>query len=346
MEHQHGDAAEELCPAPLRRFLTAPASEDGRVELRGKCGAIVLHILYSLGFLSKADIEITPHAEIQENNSAPGFTSTSACRKLRRTFDSCDPFFTSKEGSPQGLYGEAVPSRRLSVTGVAMIMDALLQVNLQDRHAVDSFKFGGGVTLLHVLLGSEVGLLSDPALLQAAAMDTGITSDAREKGFGPMGGGLLKAAVLVQVCCQDVDNPETPEPFRAGCMALGLPLVDMTAILLLHSERFFKVLSDRGSAERDIDIGAKENKLQEGSFGSADAKSTDHNDYTLGPLESSDNKENQGSPELGVAPTKSTLLRRPEAKARFLRTERLQRLIQSRTVLPRNPIGRCDFAHP
>ena len=54
--------------------------------------------------------------------------------------------------------------------------------------------------------------------------------------------------------------------------------------------------------KRDIDIGAKENKLQEGSFGSADAKSTDHNDYTLGPLESSDNKENQGSPELGVGP--------------------------------------------
>jgi hypothetical protein len=274
-------SGDEGVPPAVLAAVAAGKPGQPSLELRGKCGALLLHMLYTLGLVSGAEVE----GSSSSSSSAAAVTSTMAVKKLRRAFD--------EHGDSKALFrqnrGGGV--KKLTAAGVAAVFETVMQVNMTDKHAADTFKGGGGVVLLQVLFDSECGLLADEALLLEATRFAG-------------GAALTKATDLAALCCAEattssplssdesegstnnsnsnssssrvgvIITPNTPirgvtitpgssssssssSVFASHCYALGLSLVDLTSVLLYHTGLFFRHVSD-ARAQADAESGLAE----------------------------------------------------------------------------------------
>ena len=143
-----------------------------------------------------------------------GITSTTACKKLRRVLDEQAPMLT--------------PEGRLSEAGVLTILDALRQVNVSDKHASKTFKEGGGVLLLRILLDAEVGVMSHEPLLGVALQNSNVG----------------KALSLAVHCCESASEPSSSSRYVTQCFRLGVSLTDLSSVLMHHIGLFLKRVSE------------------------------------------------------------------------------------------------------
>lgn len=243
------------------------SSREEPFKLQGRCGALVLHLLYHAGLVTAKQLEVTSGSgdrSDDEDTMPKGITSTTACKKLRRAFDEHAPMLS--------------PDDRLSEVGLLMVLDSLQQVHVTDKHAAKTFKEGGGILLLRTLLDAEIGIMSHEPLLYIAL---------RAPGMG-------KAMSLAVHCCESASEPTASPRFVTQCFRLGVSLGDLSALLLHHTGAFLKRISE---ARTDGTAGLPADDKSAAMVGVA----AEHKPASaMSDSPGDGDKENQASPQCGL----------------------------------------------